>query len=104
MYKNLDYRTSSNTNKTVYPSKAGTSSKSGEISIVDMIVCALTHILAFLRSDAFTAGFIGVSILLIIGIVGGIEFGLLGLFDGGIYAAVILSAVSIVMYLNRDDG
>ena len=73
------------------------------ISYTDIVVELLSRLVSFLRSDAFSAGFIGVSILLVIGIVGGLEFGLLSLYDGGIYSALILTAVSVLIYLNKKE-
>ncbi len=51
-----------------------------------------------LCSDGFAAGFCGVSLLLIMGIVGGIEIGTLSIKSGVIFSLVLLSAVGVVVY------
>ena len=56
-----------------------------------------------LLSDGFAAGFCGVALLLIVGIVGGIEFGTLSLKSGFIFSSVLLSTVCIIVYKKNKE-
>ena len=56
-----------------------------------------------LLSDGFAAGFCGVSFILVIGIVGGIECGRLSLASGVAFSSILLAAVSILLYKKNKE-
>ena len=104
MYNDFNYGSSAITKKTGCTSNGRKLARtSNDASYLDLILMIIGRLLSFFRSDAFTAGFIGVAAFLVIGIVGGIEFGLLDFYHGGIYSALILSSSSVVIYLNRNN-
>ncbi len=65
--------------------------------------CLYQYVEKIVMTDAFAAGFCGVSFMLIIGIVGGIEFGTLSLKSGIIFSSVLISAVTLLLYKKNKE-
>ncbi len=65
--------------------------------------CLYKYVEKIVMTDAFAAGFCGVSFMLIIGIVGGIEFGTLSLKSGIIFSSVLISAVTLLLYKKNKE-
>ena len=80
---------------------------SGSLSTAEIVIRLLSYLYKTLEkvllSDGFAAGFCGVALLLIIGIVGGIEFGTLSLKSGIIFSSVLLSTVGIIVYKKNKE-
>ena len=49
-------------------------------------------------TDEFAAAFIGVSLVLIVGVAGGVQFGVLSLSSGVLFSGILLSVVSLFIY------
>ncbi len=99
----MDRHSNYRTNTRYIKNRAHTGNISTAELVFRFLYCLYKSIEKLLMTDAFAAGFCGVSFMLIVGIVGGIECGRLSLQNGIIFSAVILSAVSLLLYKKNKE-
>jgi len=76
----------------------GKSRTSAFISIMRFLYLVYKTLEKVLSTDGFAAGFIGVSLMLIVGIAGGVQLGVLTLGSGVIFSGILLCVVSVFIY------
>ena len=79
------------TRSAIYPGRK-------HLTVEKIIYIILKLLEKVLMSDAFAATFCGISFILVVGIVGGVECGRLSLTSGMCFSSILLGVVSVLLY------